>query len=110
MTLEIFLKAVIIVCKCNNIDFGDYSNMEIIYDNKGNKMQVDKCIADEILWLNNIGIKTIASCCGHNKIKGSIAVEEKYVLRMKELGYKQWFNPLWENANNFFFSKSSYSE
>lgn len=96
------------MCKCNNVEFGDYSNMVIIDDDKGNEIQVDKCIADEILHLNNIGIKTIQSCCGHNKNNGFIAVEETCISKMKELGYKEIYNPYYPNSNNSFLPKSNY--
>ncbi len=38
----------------------------------GKKVAVDSCIADLILKLNKLGIKTIGSCCGHSKIPLSV--------------------------------------
>lgn len=33
----------------------------------GKKVAVNNCIADLILKLNKLGIKTTGSCCGHNE-------------------------------------------
>jgi len=37
---------------------------------------IDFCIADIVAALNAANIKTIASCCGHDKINGSIVLED----------------------------------
>lgn len=34
--------------------------------------KIDACIADLVETLNNAGIYTIQSCCGHGRINGSI--------------------------------------
>lgn len=34
---------------------------------QGKEVVVDSCIADLILKLNKLGIKTTGSCCGHNE-------------------------------------------
>ena len=94
------------MCDCKDIDFGDCSNMVIMRDWNGIKFQVDKCIAEEVLWLRNMGVNTIASCCGHNKIQPTIAVDEKDIEKMKEFGYKEFFNTHQPNAHNFFIAKS----
>ena len=45
--------------------------------NKQNKpFYVDKCIADIIQALNDGGLSTVASCCGHNKIDGNIILRD----------------------------------
>lgn len=38
--------------------------------------KIDKCLIPFIEALNNIGLKTIASCCGHGRRPGSIALED----------------------------------
>jgi hypothetical protein len=37
---------------------------------------IDLCIADVVAALNAANLTTIASCCGHGKIKGSIVLED----------------------------------
>lgn len=37
---------------------------------------VDKCIADMVRALNDGGVKTVASCCGHGKIPGTIILAD----------------------------------
>lgn len=37
---------------------------------------VDTCIAPIVQALNNIGIETVASCCGHGKSFGNIALKD----------------------------------
>lgn len=45
---------------------GTYKKVNIINNNQNkNSVVVDACIADEIQQLNNNGVITISSCCGH---------------------------------------------
>lgn len=37
-------------------------------------VSIDRCIAPIVFALNNAGCKTIASCCGHGKFPGNIAL------------------------------------
>lgn len=39
-------------------------------------VDVDSCIATIVAALNKDGIKTIASCCGHGKMDGSIILAD----------------------------------
>ncbi len=39
------------------------------------EVEVDRCIALIVQQLNDIGIRTLNSCCGHGKGPGSIIVE-----------------------------------
>ncbi|WP_338630706.1 hypothetical protein [Clostridium baratii] len=93
------------MCKCINIDFGDYSNMEII-EFEGKRIQVDKCLVEEIRYLLSQGVVTVASCCGHNKLEGAIAVEMASIKKMEELGYERYHNPYYPDAKEFFKPKS----
>jgi len=52
------------MCEWNTIELIEIANGEVI--------QVDSCIRDLVESLNDHGIPTIASCCGHNKRPGSI--------------------------------------
>lgn len=92
------------MCKCVNIDFGDYSNMEIIeFDDR--RIQVDKCLVNEITYLLNQGVITIESCCGHNKNTGYIAVDKNSIEIMESLGYEHNYNPHYPKAREFFNPK-----
>jgi len=56
-------------------DFGEF-DCQIPMPINGKSQCIDFCIADIISALNAANIKTIASCCGHNKIDGSIILED----------------------------------
>lgn len=46
-------------------------------DHKGHPTaDIDKCIAPIVQALNDAGIGTVASCCGHNKGFGNIALKD----------------------------------
>ena len=45
-------------------------------DVKVNDFYVDKCIADIVQALNDGGLSTIASCCGHKKQDGIISLRD----------------------------------
>jgi len=59
----------------------------------GEKIKVDACIAKEIEYLNKHGVKTISSCCGHNKSGGKFVALPSVLIwnsdrkRAVELGY-----------------------
>lgn len=42
----------------------------------GKECRIDSCIADIVLALNDCGIKTIASCCGHFNRWGNIVLDD----------------------------------
>lgn len=46
----------------------------------GRLQSIDYCIADIVAALNAAGIKTLASCCGHNTEDGDIRLEDGRVL------------------------------
>lgn len=94
------------MCKCKKfVEFGDYSRMSII-DTRNGRIQVDRCLAKEVQFLNDVHkIKTIQSCCGHNKVEGWIAVSQDNIEEMEQLGYEHYVNPLYPNAREFFYPK-----
>ena len=104
------------MCNCKNINFGDHTNtvkldVPDIYKDKfpNTKYEfifVDKCIENEIKYLWSKGIVTIASCCGHNIVDGSICVHDDYIQQMKELGYEVLNNPSYPGAEWMFKSKT----
>ena len=94
------------MCNCKNIEPQTaecYSNMitvdipEHMADYKNNrlkdglsdKISIDPCIYDELMFLWSNGVKTYGSCCGHNKKEPFVNVAADDIQKMLELGYKQ---------------------
>ena len=82
------------MCKCKNIKIGSYDRQTSMKDpfntrnRNGGWVCVDTCLVQEIAELWYQGIKTVESCCGHNKTKGYIMVLREDYDRMIGLGYK----------------------
>jgi hypothetical protein len=62
-------------------DFGEYK-CQVPMAINGRRCDIDYCIADIVACLNAGGLKTIASCCGHKKIDGSIVLEDGRELKI----------------------------
>lgn len=62
--------------KCKSY-FGDYKchAKTNVKDSKGNFIYVDKCLKEAVENLNAVGLKTVASCCGHGVINPKITIE-----------------------------------
>ena len=45
---------------------------------------IDFCIHQIVAALNAEGIRTVASCCGHGKVKGNIILEDGRVLLIQK--------------------------
>lgn len=58
-------------------------------------IELDACLADEVLWLNGLGVKTYACCCGHADeytLNRYIALEDgdhAGAAKMRSLGYER---------------------
>lgn len=52
------------------------------------RIDIDRCLVEEIRWLWSLGIRTYGCCCGHGRDLGIINVDEKDTLKMVELGYE----------------------
>lgn len=79
------------ICFCDNVDFGTYDHTvsmkcPFIERNDG-WVTIDVCIATDIAELWHNGIKTLNSCCGHQKLPASVIVDVKDEPKMIELGY-----------------------
>lgn len=98
------------MCNCKNVSVGSYDNqIEIDHPSLLHPIWVDACIADEVIYLLHHGVKTIGSCCGHNKTVPSIAVAPESVKRMEELGYKHHLNACVRRgpfSRSYFYAKS----
>jgi len=100
--LEDLFKNQYFLCDCKNIDIGSHDNtimmpypkeLEEVKNNRikaglSDKLCFDKCMYNELRFLWNRKIQTIECCCGHKKLKGYVAVKEKYCKEMLQLGYK----------------------
>ena len=79
------------MCNCKNVNFGTFGqpnqNRTAVMTCLGKMQEIDNCILDELKHLWEYHIITLASCCGHNKVNGSIIVDESSVEVMKQLGY-----------------------
>lgn len=93
------------MCNCVNIEMGSYENqIRVKLPWKDEHAYIDMCIVLELRYLWSKGVKTLESCCGHNKVKGYILVEEESIPIMKELGYEN--DDRIENRPEVFFPKS----
>ncbi len=57
------------------------------------KIKVDDCIAQEIVWLNSCGVRTEGCCCGHGKFNPEAMIKPSSKKRAIELGYEPIYNP-----------------
>ncbi len=57
--------------------FGDYKcHVDTnVKDSKGRTVSVDKCLKDIVEYLNKGGLRTVASCGGHNQVQPIISIE-----------------------------------
>jgi len=89
------------MCKCINVKTGSYDNQVVLKapDHMANRdigscmtaretFCIDKCIAEEVQSLWDLGITTVGCCCGHNKPIGYIQVIQEDINQMIELGYE----------------------
>ena len=63
-------------------DFGAYE-CQVPMPLNGKRQDIDLCIADLVAALNAANIITVASCCGHGKLDGSICLEDGRELIVK---------------------------
>jgi len=54
----------------------------VVIDIDGLPIDVDRCISGIVIALNAAGLKTIASCCGHGKQPGVIALRDGREIRI----------------------------
>jgi len=101
--------------KCDEIPFGTgycsyaiYLPWKVNFNGGENKcVSIDKCLLPEIIQLWEMGIKTTGCCCGHGDYsKAFIGVRDEYIDKMKEMGYKVWYNPYRPNDEDSFIPKT----
>ena len=83
-------------CHCNDVEFQSYDNQVVMkapFDlnhRDDHLVSIDTCIATEIGYLWNNGIKTLNSCCGHQKVDASAIIDPGSYDAIEELGYKDF--------------------
>ena len=92
------------MCNCKNVNFGTYGqpnqNRSVVRTPQGRRQEIDNCILPELKTLWKASIKTVESCCGHNKQNGYIAVEDEFIEQMQAMGYVE------ETRKDLFYPKS----
>lgn len=100
------------ICFCDNVDFGTYAHtvsMRTPFDLEHRDdrwVTIDVCIATEIAELWHKGIKTLNSCCGHQKVRPSVIVDKSSYDDMDNLGYK--YEMLENGRREYFFEQKWY--
>jgi hypothetical protein len=85
-------------CQCGpDVPMGSYLSQVAMLTPWGNPhpmmVGIDACLATEIAWLWVKGIRTVASCCGHNRAPAIVSVESRFHEDMLRLGYKLYEYP-----------------
>ena len=71
-------------------EWGNTTKIKLMKLQRGSMYaDVDACIAQIVQALNNAGIETIASCCGHNRINGNIVLGDGRVLEIHP-DFEKW--------------------
>ncbi len=106
--------------KCNEIEFGTFScaysisfpwkckfEWEAESERRCKHISIDTCLLPEILKLWEFGIKTTGCCCGHGDVSlAYIGVEDEYIEKMIQNGYKTYFNTCRPNDKDSFVPKT----
>jgi hypothetical protein len=74
-------------CSCVDIPMGSYARSVEVVGPDGALVHCDACMVPELSDLWRRGIRTIASCCGHNRVLGFVAVRAEHDAQMVALGY-----------------------
>lgn len=76
-------------CDCSPETMGTYSHHVSVETPWGQIVSVDACMVPELASLWRLGIRTVASCCGHRKGPGFVAAHEADAARLDALGYRR---------------------
>lgn len=72
----------------------------------------DACLAKELFWLWDKGIITTGCCCGKHSVRSGpsyIGVKNKYIEKMKKLGYKVQINNIDKTREDSFIPKTNFN-
>ena len=98
------------MCNCKEQHkLGKHNNQVTVLAHWSNRfISVDRCLFEELCLLWSYGIITTGCCCGHNgQVPSYIGVEEKFILLMKELGYKVFPNQYDSKREDSFYPKTT---
>jgi len=56
----------------------------------GRRQDIDLCVADIVAALNAANIRTVASCCGHGEIDGSIVLKDNRELVIRQFDHANY--------------------
>ena len=65
-----------------------HRNHSLVLTNRGSVVRVETCLRALIQSLNDIGIMTYDSCCGHGHEYGHITIGEEDMTRAHTLGFR----------------------
>ena len=72
-------------CQCCEFPPGEETlRNRICMTFSGRVQGIDFCIHKIVAALNSVGIRTVASCCGHGKMKGNIVLEDGRALIVQQ--------------------------
>jgi len=91
-------------CNCAGVLPGSYANQVMLTPplplrrntpegETATTVCVDACLADEVMALWKLGIRTTGCCCGHKVTSPFIGVVDDDIAAMKALGYVVQSNP-----------------
>lgn len=80
---ELHKRGILFYGGINMCQHGDLVEIEIVQ-----RIKVDRCIAEEIKWLNAQDVRTEGCCCGHGREAASAIIQPSSVKRATELGYE----------------------
>ena len=89
----------------------EYTNQVVLdfpYGVTRKQVCVDRCLADEVQGLWDLGIVTTGCCCGHHDWYEMryIGVRDEHIPAMKALGYAVQYNPMRPGDEDSFVPKS----
>lgn len=80
---------------------GEYKRVKVIQQRLNQEVLVDSCIAGEIEMLNQAGVVTVGSCCGHGHPDEfpHALIDQQSVKLVQELNYQP--EPYFHGTNDF---------
>ena len=67
-----------------------HDGYSLVLTNRGSVVKVDTCLRAVLQFLNDIGIMTYDSCCGHGHEYEHITIGEEDATRVRSLGFRIW--------------------
>jgi hypothetical protein len=96
-------------CECpDDVDIGAYGNQIFVHSPphmpKSNGYCLDRCVAEEVMALWQLGVRTTGCCCGHRGVcPAFIGVHDDHIFAMKTYGYSVVENHMRPGDEDSFF-------